>query len=113
MRDDGFSLIETTIAAALLGAGLLALLQLLLVASRANRAAADVTMAAILAAEKVEELRSLRWGAAASGADANGAYRRRWTVGAWLGDSPAAIAITVDVEPGGAHLATVRARDAP
>ena len=54
---DGFSLIETIVAVALLAVALLSLVQLTLYATTANVEARRDSMAALLAADKIEELR--------------------------------------------------------
>jgi Tfp pilus assembly protein PilV len=53
------SLLETFIAAAILASGLLSLAQLLGVATTATAAAGRATHAALLASQKIEELRAL------------------------------------------------------
>jgi Tfp pilus assembly protein PilV len=108
-RDEGFSLIESVMACGVLAAGVLSVVQLFGLAASMSAASRQMTGASILAAQKLEELRSTS--APASGADRLDrfgaivvdeggerpiAYRRRWTVteaGANL------IAISVDVSP--------------
>lgn len=58
----GFSLMETLVATALLATGLLSVAQLFTVATDANRRARMSTCAAILAEQKMEQLRALTWG---------------------------------------------------
>src|SRR5689334_21858996 len=58
----GFSLLETIVAAGLLAASLVSVAQLLDRAVQNNLDARAVTMATVLAQQKVEELRSLLWG---------------------------------------------------
>jgi type II secretory pathway pseudopilin PulG len=57
--EDGFSLIETLIAAMLVIVALASLAQLFVIAVAANRAAGSVTLATILAREKMEEIISI------------------------------------------------------
>lgn len=63
----GFSLIEVLIALAVLTVGVTALAQLATIATRANVSAREMTMAALLAEAKMEQLRGLAWGLDASG----------------------------------------------
>ena len=83
---DGFSLIEALVAASVLIAGVAALVQLLMLAIETTHAAGDATRAAILAAQKAEELRSLRWSALAGGEEQIDAFVRRWSIEAWPPD---------------------------
>lgn len=98
--DSGFSLLETLVAVGLLVAGVTSLAQLLGLAYASNVAAERQSMSAILAAQKIEELRSIRdWTSGidfldddgvrlASGGEPPGgtAYTRRWTVEALPAD---------------------------
>lgn len=61
-RERGFSLVEVLVAAGLLTVGLVALAELCAVASRTARVARTNTFAAVLAAQRMEELRGLAWG---------------------------------------------------
>jgi prepilin-type N-terminal cleavage/methylation domain-containing protein len=96
-RADGFSLVEVMVATSVLAVGLVALVQLALLAQAANRAAALVTVAAMLAQNKMEQLRGLSWPDAAESCceyfDVHGgglpggagpppgtAFVRRWTI---------------------------------
>ena len=63
----GFSLIEVLIATAILTVGVTALAQLATIAARANLGARSATSAALLAQEKMEQLRGLAWGLDALG----------------------------------------------
>jgi len=60
--DAGFSLIEAMVATALLAGAVVSLAQLAGIAARRNASSRHATYAAILAAQKLEELRSLAWG---------------------------------------------------
>jgi prepilin-type N-terminal cleavage/methylation domain-containing protein len=64
----GFSLIEVLIATAIFVTGVVALFQLFLAAHASNRSARAATGAAVLAAQKMEQLRGLTWGFDATGA---------------------------------------------
>jgi prepilin-type N-terminal cleavage/methylation domain-containing protein len=57
----GFSLLETLVATTVLTVAVAALAQLFILATRANRSAGATTHAAILAQQKMEQLRSLTW----------------------------------------------------
>ena len=98
-RADGFSLVEVMVATCVLAVGLVSLVQLSLVAQAANRSAALVTVAAMLAQDKMEQLRGLPWpdatnscceyfdvhGAplsAGSGSPVGTAFVRRWAIDA-------------------------------
>lgn len=63
----GFSLIEVLIATTILTVGVAALAQLATIAARANLSARTTTSAALLAQEKMEQLRGLTWGLDALG----------------------------------------------
>ena len=77
----GFSLLDALIAAAVLASALLSLAQLIAVAVKATAAAGRMTNAALLASQKVEELRAGSWSELQSGADTPAAgLTRIWTV---------------------------------
>lgn len=57
--EDGFSLVETLVAAALLTTAVVTLAQLSGIAARSNMASRHLTYATVLAAQKLEELRAL------------------------------------------------------
>ena len=57
-RPDGFSLIEVLVAVLLVGGTIAALGQLVMMASRANAGARAATIAAVLATQKMEQLRA-------------------------------------------------------
>ena len=63
----GFSLLEVLIACGILATALIGLAQLFVVAIAANTSARSTTYAAVLAEQKVEELRALTWGFDSSG----------------------------------------------
>jgi prepilin-type N-terminal cleavage/methylation domain-containing protein len=58
----GFSLVEVLVAAVILVTGLIAVAELFLISTNANRAARRVTSTAVLAQQKIEQLRGLTWG---------------------------------------------------
>ncbi len=60
--EDGFSLIEVTIATGLFITALAALAQMFVIASQSNLRAKTTTFATALAQQKMEQLRSLSWG---------------------------------------------------
>jgi hypothetical protein len=113
MDDRGFSLIDALVASAILATGISSLAQVFVIASRTALVAAQATTATTLAAQKVEELRALPWGAARGGEDRIAEYTRRWTVAPLAAHASDAIVIHVGVTPGGAHVATLRARRTP
>jgi type II secretory pathway pseudopilin PulG len=61
-RAPGFTLLEVLVATTLLFVGVAALAGLSIMATRANTAARASTFASLLAAQKMEELRSPAWG---------------------------------------------------
>lgn len=106
--DDGFSLVEVLVATAVLVVGLVALAQLFAVATVSNISARQTTHATLLAAQKLEELRSLAWGQTSppgltplEDRDTVGAYTRRWTLAPLPRDPDNTIVIHVSVMQGG------------
>jgi type II secretory pathway pseudopilin PulG len=67
MREAGFTLVETMVATTILGAALILLGQLVLTATRATGDAAALSVATVLAAQKMEQLRALAFSIDASG----------------------------------------------
>ncbi len=128
----GFSLLEVLVASTILAVGLLSLAQLLALATTANAAAGRATYAAVLAAEKLEDLRALTWeslqrqaGESADRLDRAGrplggvfgaaAYTRRWLIDPLPADPNNALVIQVIVSSGrdDARIVAVRARRVP
>jgi prepilin-type N-terminal cleavage/methylation domain-containing protein len=60
--DAGFSLLEVLTATTIMAVGLTALAQLFVVSTKSNHSAKATTYAAVLAQQKMEQLRSLTWG---------------------------------------------------
>jgi type II secretory pathway pseudopilin PulG len=60
--EGGFSLVEVLVAAAILMTGLIAVAQMFVVSTNQNMDARRVTMTAVLAQQKIEQLRALAWG---------------------------------------------------
>jgi prepilin-type N-terminal cleavage/methylation domain-containing protein len=58
----GFSLVEVLVATAVLSVALVSLAQLFAIATKANTSSRSTTIAAVLAEQKMEQLRSLTWG---------------------------------------------------
>jgi type II secretory pathway pseudopilin PulG len=58
----GFSLVEVLAAAVILMTGLIAVAQMFVVSTNTNMAARRVTTTAVLAQQKIEQLRALTWG---------------------------------------------------
>lgn len=61
-RDDGFTLVEVLVALTLISVMALGTAQLFAVSIRATHAARNQTSTTVLAAQKLEQLRSLTWG---------------------------------------------------
>jgi type II secretory pathway pseudopilin PulG len=61
-QDLGFSLLEVLFATTILTVAVAGLAQLFAVSTRANTSAKSTTFAAVLAQQKMEQLRSLTWG---------------------------------------------------
>ena len=61
-NESGFSLLEVMVAVTLLATSLVALAQLFAISTRSNIASRNTTYAAVLAQQKMEELKSLTWG---------------------------------------------------
>jgi hypothetical protein len=60
--ESGFSLLETIVASAVLSTAVVSLAQLFAIAVRTTASARETTYTSVLAAQKLEELRSLAWG---------------------------------------------------
>jgi len=60
--EGGFSLVEVLAASIILMTGLIAVAQMFVVSTNANMAARRVTTTAVLAQQKIEQLRGLTWG---------------------------------------------------
>jgi hypothetical protein len=67
VRAHGCSLVEVVVAMAMLAAGLTALAPLMVQSARTTTASGNRTMAALLAADKLEQLRALAWTVDAAG----------------------------------------------
>ena len=108
--DRGFALLEALIASTLLVVGVLSLAQIFALAARADITAHRLTVASVLAAQKVEELRSTPWSVSAEGVDRIAEFTRRWSVTPLDIDPSATAVIQVSVTPGAVRLITLRAR---
>ncbi len=113
----GFSLVEVLVASALLVSGVAALVHLLALSSRAMTDAHDTTVASVLAAQKMEELRSgpFPGGPPGEAVEILSGFIRRSTVEPLPRDPLNAVVITVDVSRSGrerpaSHLVTIRTR---
>lgn len=112
-RDRGFALLDALFASALLVAGVLALMQIITLAARANETARRLTIGSILAAQKLEELRSVEWRVPDGGTDGVGEFRREWSVLPLDADAAHTAVIDVRVTPGAVRFVTLRVRDRP
>src|SRR5688572_29464482 len=97
VRESGFTIIESVVAAAGLATGLVALAQTIAVATLAASRARGTTRATLAAAQKIEELRANA--SATPPLDASDVvdnrFLRRWTISAPSSDSPFTIAVEV------------------
>ena len=104
------------VATTLLAIGVASLTQLVMLAIGSNLASTHRTRAAMLAAQKLEELRSVGWESELqSGADGVGEYTRRWSVDPLPGNPDMAVIIDVVVSWNRSqvgHLATIKSRRA-
>ena len=104
----GFSLLEALIAAAILASALLSLAQLIAFAVTATAAAGRMTVAALLAAQKVEELRAASWGELQPGTDSPAAgYTRAWSVNPLITDPDYGVLLEVVVQATGGQTRMV------
>ena len=113
--EQGCSLIEALIATTILAVGVASLAQLFALAVASNVSATHQTRAAMLAAQKLEELRTLGWEAVvqSGSADAIGEYTRRWRVDPLPENPDNAVIIDVVVawnRSDVGHLTTIRSR---
>ena len=124
----GFSLAETLIALTILASGLLSLAQLFTVSAASIKRARQVSAAAILASQKLEELRALPAAAEVRDEDrveyldrggsvlpsttrpAGAAYIRQWSMRPHAADPDHVTVISVRVTPGGLPVDSI-ARD--
>ncbi len=130
-RTLGFTLVEVLVAMSIAVVAVGALAYLMSAATAVNRSARRSTFAALLAADKMEQLRALafddgqlaRSPADALRADADGfhdtpaeGYRRRWFIAPMPGYPASALVIHVVVsvlgDPGEASLVTIKSRKA-
>jgi Tfp pilus assembly protein PilV len=105
----GFALLEALVASTLLVVGVLSLAQIFILAARADVTAHRLTVASVLAAQKIEELRSTPWGAS-DGIDRIEEFTRQWSVTPLGIDPSSTSVIQVSVTPGAVRLITLRAR---
>ena len=125
-ESQGFSLLEALVAAALLAVGIGSLAQLVMAASRTQRVAGEITLAALLAADRVEAIASLitppvggavernvdgfcekfdaggRLLGACTGSGTGAAFTCRWSITA-PADVPGLLLVHVRVVPGAHH----------
>ena len=108
---EGFSLIEVLVATGILAVALSGLAPIFLVAARANVDARHSTYAAVLAAQKIEELRAAPFPEPTGGElmeDLEPPYQRRWAIEALPGYPLDAVVISVAVSQRSVAQRTVR-----
>lgn len=115
--DRGFSLVEVLVANVILAVGVLSVAQLFTLAIASNIAAAHRTEAAILASQKLEELRAMPWGREqeSGNSDTAGVYARHWSIEP-LSGNPRSLVLHVRVTWNGldaAHLVTAKTKRQP
>ena len=127
--DRGFTLLEVLVASAILAVALMSLAQLLGAEVAANAAAGETTIAALLAAQKMEDLRAEPWeslaetsiesadyfdssGRAIAGIRKSAPIERRWSVGPAVFDPEDTLVLRVEVRTahGQTRLVGVRTR---
>ena len=118
LRDErGFSLLETLVASSILATALLSFAQLLTLASSANDAAGRMTRAALLAAQKAEDLRaSSSIALEGSGTDTpSPGFRREWSVSALASDPEHVVVVEIVVRARGTtiQMVALRTRNVP
>jgi len=111
----GFTLVEAMVALMVCTVGLIAMAELMAVTIRMQQLGRNSTSASRLAQDKIDELNTVGFGAAAMGCggsltadvanhfdvpvNANGDYKRRWLVAAGPDASPRLRQVTVKVMP--------------
>jgi Tfp pilus assembly protein PilV len=115
LRDPrGFSLLDALIASAILASALLSLAQLIAVAVKTTAAAGRMTDAALLASQKVEELRAGSWSELQSGADSPAAgFARSWTVTPLAADPDNVALLEILVRTAGSQTRMVALKTKP
>jgi Tfp pilus assembly protein PilV len=108
--DRGFALLEALVASTLLVVGVLSLVQIFTLAARADGTARHLTVGSMLAAQKIEELRSSTWSVPAEGTDRIDEFTRRWSVTPLTIDPSFTAVIEVSVTPGAIRMVTLRTR---
>ena len=106
---DGFSLVEVLVAAAIFVSGVAAVLQLVTLAVSSDLGARHRTEAAVLAAQKIEELLNVPWGTEVGADDISGGYARRWDVQPLAVNPQSALTIDVRVTSAGVEQARLLA----
>jgi type II secretion system protein I len=104
----GFSLLEVLIAAAILASALLALAQLIAFATTATASAGRMTVAALLASQKIEQLRASSWSELQPGSDVPVAgFTRTWFMTPLAADPDYLALVEVVVKMPGGETRTV------
>ena len=110
----GFSLLEALIAAAILASALLSLAQLIAFAVKTTAAAGHMTDTALLAAQKIEELRAGSWGELQPGTDSPApGFTRTWTVTAMSADPDYMVLLEVLVRTPGSQTRMIALKTKP
>jgi Tfp pilus assembly protein PilV len=112
----GFSLLEALIAAAILASALVALAQVIALATSATSAAGRMTNAALLAAQKIEQLRAGSWSELQPGSDSPAAgFTRTWAVTPLAADPDyvALVDVLVRVPGGQTRMVALKTKQDP
>ena len=110
--NSGFSLVETLVAVLILATALTSLAQLLTTAASATATAGRMTDAALLAAQKVEDLRASSWTAREGGGldTPTRGVSRQWSISPLPSDPDhvAIIEVVVNVGDSAVHFVSLR-----
>ena len=128
-NERGFSLLEVVVAAGMVAGAFAALAQMFAMSIAGNVSARSGSAATVLAAQKMEQLQGLPWGARAPGVDyldlagnvlgEGGAsppgtvYIRRWSVDLSREEDEIVLRVRVTGGNNGSRLVTIRTRQAP
>jgi Tfp pilus assembly protein PilV len=79
-RTRGFGLVEVVITTSIVVIGLLSVASIIVIVMQGNSFSRQITVAATLAHDKIEELRTLNYGSIISGNDTSPPFDRIWSI---------------------------------